>query len=660
MKKVRLLVLIAIIGACLALWACGGGGGGIPPTDEPGPGTAVDTDGDGIADTADNCSTVANADQTDQILADGSAGSNGVGDVCEPAGVADTYTWIRNAPLVVDAAAQGLLANAQFADSVVNFGEECAFATGTCVDTNVDPLVASTRLGGTVAIDAAGLFVYTPPGPGAAIPAASADGDPGIQSDGVTVLDRFEIIPGSSEVAGVNGVPSPVTVTMADTAWFVQNNTTSTTPDGSLANPFPSLRGPRQPTPTDPGPSVAGDFIFVLSGDGTTTGQDIGIFLLNNQKLIGQGIDLAYPGFSVNGSTPAPKTIMMPSINPISGTPLTAGTPPSVTNTGLAEGGVAVGAPVELADNNEVAGLRLVDSNEEKIMGGLFPDSGITGFNIHHNVFEETAGSPLDNAEDIFLFAAGGTGVVANNTMTDSGREAIRFINFDPAVPATPPLDIIGTLTITGNTITSPLQSGIHIELASTGAATSSLTATIDGGNSISGIAAGEDAIDVQLHDAATMNLTIDGATLTADLTNPGDQGINFDANEDSQASLVVTGTSISGFLLNGMELQTNDDADLAGVTTATVDALVDGNTMTGNGTGFAAGSDANTLFCLELTSNSSTGNTSGTGYRITAAAAELTFVHDETLAPNTGDPIVVDAGIPQLTTIGQGTCGGL
>ena len=46
------------------------------PTVTPGTGVAVsDIDGDGIADGADNCPTIANADQAD-------SNSDGIGDVC--------------------------------------------------------------------------------------------------------------------------------------------------------------------------------------------------------------------------------------------------------------------------------------------------------------------------------------------------------------------------------------------------------------------------------------------------------------------------------------------------------------------------------------------------------------------------------------------------
>ena len=63
--------------ASALLAACGGGGGGeAGPADTAPPAGSLDQDNDGVADAADNCPTVANADQADL---DG----NGLGDACD-------------------------------------------------------------------------------------------------------------------------------------------------------------------------------------------------------------------------------------------------------------------------------------------------------------------------------------------------------------------------------------------------------------------------------------------------------------------------------------------------------------------------------------------------------------------------------------------------
>ncbi len=67
-----------LVVACVAMTACGGGGGGGNLSDAEERTVVTDTDGDEIADSADNCPNIANTDQAD-------ADSDGTGDVCDTA-----------------------------------------------------------------------------------------------------------------------------------------------------------------------------------------------------------------------------------------------------------------------------------------------------------------------------------------------------------------------------------------------------------------------------------------------------------------------------------------------------------------------------------------------------------------------------------------------
>ncbi len=73
---------IALSAVCIALLvACGGGGSGGGGGNHP---PIADADGDGIADTADNCPSVANADQNNtDFTADATTGDT-LGDACDP------------------------------------------------------------------------------------------------------------------------------------------------------------------------------------------------------------------------------------------------------------------------------------------------------------------------------------------------------------------------------------------------------------------------------------------------------------------------------------------------------------------------------------------------------------------------------------------------
>ena len=68
--------------------------------------------------------------------------------------------------------------------------------------------------------------------------------------------------------------------------WYVKNNTTGNGNDGDFANPFDTLVEAENA-------SAIGHTIFVYYGDGTDTGQNVGITLKDDQKFIGQGVDLS-------------------------------------------------------------------------------------------------------------------------------------------------------------------------------------------------------------------------------------------------------------------------------------------------------------------------------------------------------------------------------
>jgi hypothetical protein len=87
-------------------------------------------------------------------------------------------------------------------------------------------------------------------------------------------------------------------------------------------------------------PIGPGHTIFVFEGDGTTTGQDQGITLLDGQRLIGEGVELTFPA--------------LPPLVP-------AGNPPVLTN--------VAGDGVTLAGDNEVSGLRIEGAAGHGILG---------------------------------------------------------------------------------------------------------------------------------------------------------------------------------------------------------------------------------------------------------------------------------------------------
>jgi hypothetical protein len=178
--------------------------------------------------------------------------------------------------------------------------------------------VGSCSKGGTLTLNAAdhtsGGLVYLP-SPGKTDTTAPAGAD----SCSYTLSD------------GTNTVTGTINVSVTNMVWYVQNTASSPGDTGTSVLPFNTLAEAQTA-------SAANDIIYVLTGDGTNTGQNAGITLKNGQKLWGQGVPL------VVGST----------------TLISAGTKPVVGNP--AGNGVTVDASAASLTNVEIRGLSLSGS----------------------------------------------------------------------------------------------------------------------------------------------------------------------------------------------------------------------------------------------------------------------------------------------------------
>ncbi len=157
----------------------------------------------------------------------------------------------------------------------------------------------STNEGGTVTIEPDGEFLYTPP-----------------LNDNIT--DSFQYT-----VAG--GATATVTIDIVDMVWYLDNRAGLGSGTGASEDPFGSIVdfdlvvGP-----------AAGHTIFFHTGDGTALHYDSGITLLDNQKLLGEGVGLTIAGL---------------------GTIVPAGVAPKITNVNV------LGDAVTLGSGNTVSGL---------------------------------------------------------------------------------------------------------------------------------------------------------------------------------------------------------------------------------------------------------------------------------------------------------------
>jgi hypothetical protein len=234
---------------------------------------------------------------------------------------ADTFQAIGN--VTVPVAAPGVLANDTDAETPGGL--------------TVVPGPATTAGGGTVTLAADGSFSYL-----------SAPGFTGDDSFTYTVTD------GTATSSGTVTIHAPTRV------WYVSNASASAG-DGRDASPFSTLAAAE-------GASAAGETIFLLYGNGTTSGYDAGITLKAGQSLTGQGVPANVTAV-LNG-----QTVVL----------LQAGSAPTVTNT-------AAGATVRLATGNTVQGVNVNSTAGAGIAGNGFGTFTASAVNV-----AATGGPSLD------------------------------------------------------------------------------------------------------------------------------------------------------------------------------------------------------------------------------------------------------------------------
>ncbi|MBB5364606.1 cadherin-like domain-containing protein [Deinococcus humi] len=139
---------------------------------------------------------------------------------------------------------------------------------------------ASSAQGGDVTVTADGSYVFNP----------KAGATNVTDTLNYAVSDGTCITP-----AGTLQVP----LAIGQRVWYVNNTNTTGTPDGRRSGPFSTLAAAQSA-------SSDGDIIYVYRGDGTSTGQNAGITLKTNQKLIGQGVPLTVSGTSIEAAGQAP------------------------------------------------------------------------------------------------------------------------------------------------------------------------------------------------------------------------------------------------------------------------------------------------------------------------------------------------------------------
>jgi CSLREA domain-containing protein len=193
------------------------------------------------------------------------------------------------------------------------------------------------------------------------------------------------------------GLEGTATVTIhvnTQRVWYVQNNTVGAN-QGTSANPFLTLAAAQAAA------TGAGDIVYVFNGNNTTTNQNAGyIFQANNQRLIGEGVQLDAP-VSVNGG-PNPTVLRA------------AGTATKIGN--------SAGDAVTVTNKNGVIirGFGVTASGNGIAVSYTAAGGGVT-------VSNDSIAGGTGNAIDVTTSGAGsgGSAIISNNAITAAGVEGI-------------------------------------------------------------------------------------------------------------------------------------------------------------------------------------------------------------------------------------------
>ncbi|MEE8170683.1 MAG: thrombospondin type 3 repeat-containing protein, partial [Phycisphaerae bacterium] len=422
----------------------------------------ADQDGDGVIDLLDNCPAVANADQAD-------ANGDGVGDACDtptanplPAMAQDdNFTCTGNIAIAI--AANGVLGdNGNGADT----GDAIMVTQVQGLAANVGAAAATDQTGlggvsGSVTLNADGSFTYDPP--------------PGFVGD-----DTF-----TYTAENVFSTPSAatVTVTVSDMVWFIDNTAGGSNNFGTFSDPFTTIAafnaalGAGAPNPK---PS---DSIFIHTG---TYNENDGVFLLSNQSLFGQGVDIT-TGFTANANSAAPY-------------PPAVGTRPPISAT--------TGNGIDLASGNTIRGLDIGDTPN-----GIGINGSAVGACTISNMIINGLGQSID-------IDGGNLAVTLDSvSSTNSAAEGIYLNN------------VTGEVFITGGDITGAAGTAFQV---GSGAANSGSTCAVTYGGAINNTAGR--SVVIQDRAAGAGNVTLSG--------NITDSGTGILVDDNLAGTIAFSGTT--------------------------------------------------------------------------------------------------------------------
>lgn len=521
----------------------------------------------------------------------------------------DTYNVIGNVRIQPNAA-QGLLANDFNPDNGNNGGITASGGT-------------SSAQGGSLTISPDGSFSYNP-----------APGFTGTDTFTYTVTNTTTNKTDTSTVtlSVGNGTPTPGTSVI----WFINNDAGAPAGnDGRLTSPFNSIASYNASAVTkDPG-----DIIFIYTGTAPYTGP---LVLLNNQQLIGQGVDLA----TASGFT----------VQPYSNTLPAAGSAPTINSAAAAGSNTITLNSTGVTGANTIRGVTL----------GNATDSDITG----NNFGTLTVSATTLNGTGRALNLSNGTlaATFTSITSTASPSQGVGLTSIAGSLASTGGTTISGNPTqcvlVSGSTLSADFGNtsctggtdGISLQNNSGANARTFGTLNVSGGSG-----------SAFLHSVQGGNTTVTGAANLASTGNPIEIQNQGNGQTISFAATTVTKTSAGGAGVNrggtntgatlgfaSLALTTSNGPGLVAVGGGTINVTTGTISATGSaGQAAPAISTNGVTFGATFTSVSSTNSgNSGNGISLTGVLGNLTM-NGGSISGAAGDAFLVSGGNANITDNG-------
>jgi hypothetical protein len=417
---------------------------------------------------------------------------------------------------------------------------------------------AATTAGGTITINSAGKFIYTPP-------------------VGSMAADSY------TYTATSNGVSATGTIhfTTSNMVWYVNNTYTggSGVANGSSARPYSNVAPAASA-------SAASETIYVHAGSGNTTGNAV---LKPGQTLRGEGSALSVGALSLAAGTKPTLTGMVTLATNVKadGFDMLTGATTAFTNAGTTVTGVTVNVGNVTTTTGSGITLTGTGNNVNMTLGSLTTNGAANAVNLVNTAGTVTinGGTQTNSTAATFNINGGTVSVTYPGNITQTANAPMVSVTGGHA---------IGTLTFQTGTLSATNGTGLQFDNAK-GTYNFNGTTTLNGGDA---------GIDILNGSSGTFNFASGIA-----ITNPTGEAIKINgstANVTYSGSFTKTNNATTGVFING---ETGGTININGTGTKTL------STTTGTAINLTNNTGATIIFSVN---NLLITTTSGTGFNAT------------------------------------------